>query len=406
MLVHGTWASNAAWSLPDSLLSTTLTSRLSGGVTIVRFRWSGRNSYSARRVAGQRLGEMVEQLGTRHARAAIFIIAHSHGGNVARYALERGALQQRVRGLITLATPFLEAKARLYYPLVWLAVHGVLFPAAIYLLSTHVLPLVYRGFDFAHTFRGLQETIVWLAVGIGGFVLGSLVAGFYLTTTMALTERIAEGLAPIQDELLSSLAAAEGVRTPMMVMAFRGDEAGLWLRLLQSVTAPLELITKGIALALFLATLAVNVALAIDILLEVAAVFGLGEAGGLGLYGPSAAPSAWNFVWNAYIATLIVYLLGVTGFVLLPRIVRGHGLGFGREPLAAVLLVRIRARVFPRHEGRVTEIRYGLVSALREALKGPKSLWSVLRPGWIHSLLSCSPLALEAIAGWIEGKQT
>ena len=44
---------------------------------------------------------------TRH-----FVIAHSHGGNIALYALRDPAVRERITGVATLATPFLIARER------------------------------------------------------------------------------------------------------------------------------------------------------------------------------------------------------------------------------------------------------------------------------------------------------
>jgi alpha-beta hydrolase superfamily lysophospholipase len=47
-----------------------------------------------------------------------FIIAHSHGGIVALYALRDPAADQVVSGIITLATPFVSARPRRFRPFI------------------------------------------------------------------------------------------------------------------------------------------------------------------------------------------------------------------------------------------------------------------------------------------------
>ena len=41
-----------------------------------------------------------------------FIVAHSHGGNIALYALNHPELARKIRGVICLSTPFLNVRER------------------------------------------------------------------------------------------------------------------------------------------------------------------------------------------------------------------------------------------------------------------------------------------------------
>lgn len=400
VLVHGTWATNATWTSRDAPLATTLAARLGPGVQIERFQWSGRNNYRARETAGERLADVLEALIKRHPDAKLFVVAHSHGGNVARYALERGELASQVQGLVTMGTPFLEAKARKVYPFVWLAVHGLLFLLAIYVLSNHVLPLVFRGFDFAHTLGGWKSTAVWLAVVAGGFILGSLVAGVYRAVTDSVTEEVGERLAEKQENLSISLGTPMSAGTPTMVMSFKGDEASVWLRLLHHITEPFSLTMKVLGVILLGLTLAVYAVIAIDILLEFAAVFSWAEPGGLGLGGAAGASSWWNRIWTAYLAGLAGFLAAIILVLLVPKLLRGHAGGFGREGLTTSFLMKITATRLPRDRGNVVAVRYSFWTALKEAWRTRKGGFP-FKPAWIHSLLYSSPAALEDIADWM-----
>jgi len=345
---------------------------------------------------------MLEEIIKRHPNVGLFVVAHSHGGNVARYALERGELATRVQGLVTLATPFLEARARFFHPVVWLAFHGLFFLLALYLGINHVLPLVFRGFDFAHTLGGWKETAVWLAVALGGFILGNLVAGAYQATTEALTEAVNDKLTEWQEKLLIPLSTPKSTRTPTMVMSFNGDEAGLWLWFLHKISEPLSLTMKGFGATLLGLTVVVNATLAIDILLWGAAVFGWAEPGGLGLGGVAGEKSWWNLIWDAYLAGLAGFLAAIILVLVIPKLLRGQAWGFGQENLATSFLVKIKAKRLPGDRSNVVDVRYSFWAALKEVCHARESGFSH-RPAFIHSLLYTSAVALEDIGAWIEG---
>ncbi|MEW2144406.1 hypothetical protein AB0869_16510 [Micromonospora vinacea] len=127
-LVHGTFAPDAAWTRPDSALSTSLQK---AGCHVTRFVWSGRNSHRARAAAAHGLAEHLRQQLIEHPRARHWVIAHSHGGNVALHAanqLRTGRGGAAPVTTVTLATPFLHARARRIagWPLFVIALFGVL----------------------------------------------------------------------------------------------------------------------------------------------------------------------------------------------------------------------------------------------------------------------------------------
>src|SRR5262245_22333478 len=122
-LVHGTWARmpwqrETAWIQPDAEFARALCKGLGGGATIVPFEWGGGNNHASRALGSQRL---IEQLcGTPGTKGTLdqfpnakhYLICHSHGGNVAMYALTTGRLHERIAGVACLATPFLIARTR------------------------------------------------------------------------------------------------------------------------------------------------------------------------------------------------------------------------------------------------------------------------------------------------------
>lgn len=110
--IHGTFASRATWPLGDSSLSRYLVDNLPGPVHIQPFPWSGRNSFKAREEAIRNLRKQILQDPGRDPDTKLFLIAHSHGGNIAYSAACEPDLQGRIHGVICLSTPFLQASPR------------------------------------------------------------------------------------------------------------------------------------------------------------------------------------------------------------------------------------------------------------------------------------------------------
>jgi hypothetical protein len=112
-LVHGTFASNAAWTRPGSALREHLEKSLPGHVVYHRFRWSGLPSHLARDRAAQRLRARLLKCVHHDKTAHHCVIAHSHGGNILCYALrDAPELVERLDCTVTLSTPFLLVRSR------------------------------------------------------------------------------------------------------------------------------------------------------------------------------------------------------------------------------------------------------------------------------------------------------
>lgn len=153
-LVHGTFARHAPWmqDTPKKVEEGALCSALRGieGTAIRRFCWSGGNSHSARLQAGHDLAIYMQDVKKQFPDdARHFIIAHSHGGNVALYAMEHEGptgkkLGEDVTGVITLATPFLTLTKRplprFVLPSVWTIVLFVLFVSVFAVISPPAPP--------------------------------------------------------------------------------------------------------------------------------------------------------------------------------------------------------------------------------------------------------------------------
>jgi hypothetical protein len=112
-LVHGTFAADAQWTKSDSKLRRELHDLFGEHAAYYRHQWSGHNSFRARREAATALSAALKRYTGSFPRARLFIIAHSHGGNVALKALTP-EIMPSVGGLVCLATPVLTARKRNY----------------------------------------------------------------------------------------------------------------------------------------------------------------------------------------------------------------------------------------------------------------------------------------------------
>ena len=118
-LVPGTWAGKAAWIRADSPLSSALTTALHHGrgrsTSVPNFPLSPRAQLPSSPGAGARLAEQLQGQISENAGARQWVVAHSHGGNIALHAVKylRDSCADAPRvSTVTLATPFIHARRR------------------------------------------------------------------------------------------------------------------------------------------------------------------------------------------------------------------------------------------------------------------------------------------------------
>jgi hypothetical protein len=107
-----TYSSSAAWIRPGSPMWRALSEALPGA-ELQSFEWSGANSPKARATAARKLTSLLEDLLERFPRARHYVIAHSHGGNVALYTLRSDKVRDGLSGIACLATPFIAVVDRM-----------------------------------------------------------------------------------------------------------------------------------------------------------------------------------------------------------------------------------------------------------------------------------------------------
>src|SRR4051794_35949670 len=114
-LVHGTFAPEAAWTKEGSKLRAAIVEAFAPRrVHFDRVVWRGwlgtgvNNGHRFRLAGGERLRRQIRD--DPDPAAARFIVAHSHGGNVAMYAMRDPAVRARITGVVCLATPFIQCE--------------------------------------------------------------------------------------------------------------------------------------------------------------------------------------------------------------------------------------------------------------------------------------------------------
>ena len=168
VLVHGTWGSASKWAMPKEsefvrqLKSLLCSNKKNPSIEIDRFGWSGVNRASDRALAAHELANYLQDKLSTSDRL-IFVIAHSHGGNIALRAhasLKDDRLQSSVR-CILMATPFVTSGQRFN---LWDIYHEL--PRALIANFFNILFWSFWIFSlcaaakFEPLFRGIENSII------------------------------------------------------------------------------------------------------------------------------------------------------------------------------------------------------------------------------------------------------
>jgi len=214
-LVHGTFARGAPWTKEGSRLSSSLRTALGANATVEPCEWSGGNSAADREDGAARLAEHLRGQGDKAAKERRFVVAHSHGGNVALYALRDPEVERLVDGVVCMATPFIVARRRDL---------GSKGPANI--LAVFVLAALAFWF---FVLEGLLEVYVG--------EIGALVALlFYLTFVGGALVSLYKGWSGLADRLIEALRLAELPSSKLLIVRETGDEASALLLFFQFVS--------------------------------------------------------------------------------------------------------------------------------------------------------------------------
>ncbi len=108
-LIHGTFAKNNKWTNRNSVFRNRLKQEFGRHNITVEFKvfsWSGKNSHSDRLLEAKNLKEYLSDSNINS--VDHYLICHSHAGNIVNYTEKiYSAEEMRINGIVNLATPFL-----------------------------------------------------------------------------------------------------------------------------------------------------------------------------------------------------------------------------------------------------------------------------------------------------------
>lgn len=233
--IHGTFAPEAEWTRNGASLHRMLEKLSESPIAWHSFAWSGKNSHAERERAAVELAGVVRSVTSDAAKGGVYLLAHSHGGNVALMALcHDAALQRQVDGVICLSTPFVVAKPEDLDNLaedvggfkLGVVALGILLNIAIGDLLHHIFPVFMPVFFVAY--------VVAVAV--------ALLTSFFLYQSLKNADRTGGMIRAYQ---------FEKVRIPVLVMRTERDEALGWIRTISTaadtgIYASTTILTVGV----------------------------------------------------------------------------------------------------------------------------------------------------------------
>lgn len=388
-LVHGTFAKGATWTKNSSILRDEIAAELGQHereVTFDVFEWSGRNTHKARVKAGYELASHIKALRKRFPLAKHFIIAHSHGGNVALLAHKHLPEHLHALGVATLGTPFVHARLAPH-------VEGKTLDE----LMIHAQPEPDNVSGFVAWIVGIPAAIIydtWLEKTsynawywfVGAALVTGLFAGYLATLIVPYLARSWHRIGGKRAAVRLANAVRFGPMPSTHILSFiyPGDEAGLLLNTLEATTAwptrAIRWIKDRAAIAggtLFILTVALGVATTI------AADFVSFDAKRIEDY----MSSGFAFVVVGTIYVLIA--LGVLRYML--SFLRGHPAGFGWERPSIHAHVDVGA-------DRTADIPVARSNTYQEV---PFSASEDAKKGLRHSGLYEDKRILKALAYWM-----
>jgi hypothetical protein len=385
------------WLRNESGFEDRLKELLGEGASFKYFEWSGRNTYTDRLKARDDLRDDLMKTAADNPSAKHFVIAHSHGGNAALYAMKDGELATKISGMVAMSTPFLNVKLRRAELRVLQLTLAAFLLASLpfWFLTTLALELYQTSFTWISSFSGLGKLMALALAGVlvWRFTEGIFKGFFQLTGWLGETWN---GFATKRANWLIKNFATDNVTVPLLTVSFKFDEAALYLRLLHLITEPHALIFYG-------ATIVLSVALTTQFTLLVT---GIVIEPLLNLIDDIFLVSIESyFIVKAYafivfhIAVLFFALFAVVGFIA-HRLVKGHFLGFGSDGLMDYLWVKTQIVALPIIVGPVSSSRYSLEEMFRNlGWKHTVGIW--IKAKFLHSLIYQYDRAIQDIADWI-----
>jgi hypothetical protein len=385
-LVHGTWARDAVWTREDSFLCQSLRRHIGQQVIFERFGWSGENSHMARRTAGLELRSLLVQLRAKYPSSWHYVIAHSHGGNLVIHALRDEDAPVGIDGVACLGSPFLIGKARDLKASAGLVKSAI--RVAAFVLALGLFVGIFLGT------MSLTPLSPPMAIALEALsVIVSVSLGVYMAVWLApRTERRLLNAATSKSDTLVRTRFPHVQGVPFLCVSFAGDEAGIFLRSIQrAAEVPFRLWSIILDVTLFVSKGIQYTAYIPDI---------------PGFPLSAAVNGGRILVVGALAIFAALLLLLLVPLAMVPKLVRGHGLGFGHETIVENLLVSSAVSVRPNTSAPpplVTE--YALVKAVGR-VGSAQLLRRIVEGRLLHSLAYEDDIVLGDIAQWFESTST
>ena len=224
-LIHGTFARETAWVKSGSALRSALEAEMRGAVDFDVFPWDGRNDHQSRQRAAAELAEQMNRAVRDKPDHRHWIIAHSHGGNIAIAAAKQEPGGSALEGLVCLATPFFALTFRrglqaLPSVLRWIAVFMVV-TYALFITMWMVLP-GFRKLGKLGTPANLHELLTW------AYILAVVI--FYLLLDRLFSKRIVSWLAGLAARRAKEFQFSVSPALEVLCLAGSMDEVRLAFR--------------------------------------------------------------------------------------------------------------------------------------------------------------------------------
>lgn len=218
LLIHGTWAPKSKWSYPTSPLGMALDANFKN-CQVDRVQWSGANSFSARLDAAKE----IERRTKEHA-GPVVLIAHSHGGSAAMYALrDHPSVREKVKGAVFMSTPYMAFALRPGYRNLYIGLIAALY------LSIMLPTLFLIGYLGLHATNSDEiSTAAVLVSGVIAFLLTGAPAYALYRGRHQLISYMAS-----QIDCTKRYETTRAPQTPILILRSTGDEVALGLGTLQ-----------------------------------------------------------------------------------------------------------------------------------------------------------------------------
>jgi hypothetical protein len=418
VLIHGTFAKYAPWINPEGKFAKALMRLLNTSCVAYDFNWSGENSHKERREGGNSLATFLLQKHQMHPKSEIIIIAHSHGGNVALYAIKKLVCPPFHFRLVTLATPFLSFTLRdlkvlyKYLPyFTWLLAFVLLLfvffiPPVILISYMHNLIRPLIGPIHLPPTSVYFYNIIWLAfifsliidllfkVNVAEKVWNIILYLIYPIGVIAnwtekvydFTKDYLESLRKKAAIILDELNTNGYPDFKSLSIIFKGDEAGIWLNSTQFFSKRIfDLYFLGSSIVHFLIKNSLKVFLISLALVVILKIFDTISSMQTNEFVIITIDTLFKFLILLYSFIICLVLLNY----IISLMFRSNRLVFGWETFNYILLFKINTTPKPMHlkSNKLITHKINLMK-LRFTLR--------------HSLVYDNPQIIYEIASWIK----